>query len=222
MRSVACLAVLCLAIMAVGCDNNLWWEYRDDPYIANLAKKGEHEILRGLNSPNKDQRQMALRIIAAKAGEHRRQGNHVAAEALDDLILRRYVIEKEPVVRACIVRVCAPAVGRGSDAMVLFLRNRIAAGEFPGYAALSLASLAPKGAFTDIEPLTRHPSHDVRYQALIALCILADPQGYDPVNRAWQGMRQGLWPERVDGLSLDEAKSNLEMRARRGFGRPLH
>lgn len=218
---LAFVLAVCIIALIAGCDNNLWWEYRDDPYIANMAKKGEHEVFRNLNSTNKDQRQMALRIVASRAGEQRRLGNHDTAARLDELIIRRYAIEKEPTVRACIVRVCAPAVGR-SEAMVKFLRDRIAAGEFPGYAALSLASLAPRGAYQDIEPLTRHPAPDVRLQAAIALTVLGDPQGFDSVARVWRGMQPPLWPDRIEGMQLAEARTNLEMRARRGFGRPLY
>lgn len=221
-RLPAALAILsCLLTLTPGCDNNLWWEYRDDPYLATMAKKGETEVLRNLNSTNRDQRQMALRIVATQAGEQRRRGNHDAARQLDELILRRYAIEKDPVVRACVVRVCAPAVGR-SEAMVVFLRERIAAGEFPGYAALSLAALAPRGAFSDIEPLTRHPAPEVRLQAAVALTVLGDPQGFEPVAQVWRNMQPGLWPDRIDGVPLAEAKNGLDMRARRGFRRPLY
>lgn len=223
MSRLPCAAALlsCLLALTLGCDNNLWWEYRDDPYLATMAKKGEPEVLRNLNSTNRDQRQMALRIVATQAGEQRRRGNHAAAKQLDDLILRRYAIEKDPVVRACVVRVCAPAVGR-SETMVVFLRERIATGEFPGYAALSLAALAPRGAYSDIEPLTRHPAPEVRLQAAVALTVLADPQGFDSVTQVWRSMQPHLWPDRIDGVALAEAKASLDMRARRGFGRPLY
>lgn len=223
MRRAPALAALALAcfLSLPGCDDNMWLEYHDDPYIVNLAQQGEQEVLRHVNSMNKDERQMALRILANQAAEKRRKGYRADADRLDKIIIRRYFIEKETEVRACIVRICAPASGRGSTEMVTFLRERIAAGEFPGYAALSMASLAPREAFSDIEPLTRHPAHEVRLQAAVALTVLGDPRGYDAVIRVWRNMNGAAWPDRIDGTLLDEARKNLEMRAFRAFGRPL-
>ncbi len=123
--------------------------------------------------------------------------------------------------RACIVRLAAPAVGRGSSAMVRFLRDRIAAGEFPGYAALSLASLGPKNVYADIAPLTRHPAPEVRYQAALALALLGDARGYDAAASVWRSMRSAMWPDRVEGMFVDEARDSLQARATRGFGRAL-
>ncbi len=204
-----------------GCGDAMLWQYRDDPYIAGVAAKGDQEVLRAVNAPSGNERQMALRILADRAGELRRAGRRDEAAAIEEIIIRRYFVEKEPDVRACIVRICASAVGRGSSAMVRFLRDRIAAGEFPGYAAVSLASLGPKGAYEDIAPLTRHPDPEVRLQAATALAALGDPRGYDAVARVWRGMEHSLWPETVDGMSLAEARDGLEARARRGFGKPL-
>lgn len=221
MRRFLLAAAAASSLFLSACDNNLWWQYRDDPYIANLAQKSTPEVFRSVNAPNKDERQMALRVTADRAGEARMQGNTEYAKELEEVITRRYFVEKEQEVRACIVRLCAPAVGRGSSHMVRFLRDRIAAGEFPGYAALSLASLGPKNAILDIEPLTRHPAPEVRLQAATALCVLADPRGYGAVARVWKGMRKSVWPDRIDGVSLEEARASLEARARRGFGRDL-
>lgn len=221
MRRIPPLLAMALCFLAAGCNNNMWWEYRDDPYIANVAKRGDNEIMRNVNASNKDDRQMALRILASRAGEARRQGRRDKAVEYEEIIIRRYFIEKEADVRACIVRICAPAVGRGSTAMVRFLRDRIAAGEFPGYAAQSLASLGPRGTFDDIAPLIRHPAAEVRLQAAIALCVLADPRGYEPVSRVWSEMQSSLWPPRLDGVPLDEARNSLASRGERAFGKPM-
>lgn len=220
MRRAAVLAAAAL-LFAAGCNNNMWWEYRDDPYIANIAKKGDQEVLRSVNASKKEERQMALRILADKAGDLRRQGRREEAADIEEIIIRRYFIEKEQEVRACIVRICAPAVGRGSSAMVRFLRDRIAAGEFPGYAALSLASLGPKDAYADIAPLTRHPAPEVRYQAAMALALLGDARGYEATVRVWRSMQHSLWPDRVEGMPLDEAQASLQARAKRGFNKEL-
>ena len=214
-------AVFACLVLLAGCDNRMWWEYRDDPYMADIAKKGEAEVLRGVNAAKPEERQMALRMLATRASEARREGRPEEAREMETVIIRRYFVEKDQVVRACIVRICATTVGRGSTAMVKFLRERIAAGEFPGYAALSLASLGPRDAFLDIEPLARHPAPEVRYQAAEALAILGDPRGYEPVAKVWRSMQGSLWPDRIDGVPMPDAKRSLELRAMRVFGKPL-
>ncbi|MCD8352355.1 MAG: HEAT repeat domain-containing protein [Planctomycetaceae bacterium] len=214
------VAGLCLLI--AGCGDNMWWEYRDDPYIADLARRGDGDVMRGVNAANKNERMMALRILATRAGEARRNGRRDLAVEMEEVIIRRYRIEKEPEVRACIVSICAPATGRGSTAMVKFLRERIASGEFPGYAALSLAAIGTKHAVLDIEPLTRHPAPEVRLQAANALVVLGDPRGFGAVSKVWSEMQSSLWPPRVEGVPLDEARTGLAARAERAFGRPLN
>lgn len=217
------LAMLCLALClaAAGCGNKVWWEYRDDPYLASLSRRSTPDVLRYVNAPKKNERQMALRIVADRANEARRAGRYQQARELEEVITRRYFLEKEQDVRACIVMLCAPAVGRGSGIMVRFLRDRIAAGEFPGYAALSLATLAPRNAVLDIEPLTRHPAPEVRLQAATALCVLGDPRGFGAVERVWTGMQKSVWPERIDGMTREETRASLEARAKRSFGKQL-
>lgn len=221
-RRLSITACVAFSLALSGCYNDtMWWEYRDDPYIADMAKKGDQEVLRNLNSTKKEHREIALRILAYRAGVAREQGRRESAQEMEAMIIRRYLVEKEQDVRAGIVRICAPAVGRGSSAMVTFLRERIAAGEFPGYAALSLASLGPRNAWEDIDPLTKHPAPEVRLQAAEALVVLRDPRGYETVQRVWSSMKIGAWPDRIDGVPLLEAKSSLEMRANRSFGRSL-
>lgn len=222
MRTAAAIAAFVVVLCCLpGCGDGMRWEYGDDSYASNAAGKGGQEVLRAVNAPRKEDRQMALRVLAEKAGTLRREGRSGEARELEEIIIRRYFIEKEQDVRAGIVRICAPSVGRGSTAMVRFLRDRIAAGEFPGYAALSLASLAPKDVYADIVPLTRHPAPEVRLQAATALAVLGDSRGYDAVAKVWRGMQDSIWPEKVEGMSVAEARRGLEARARRGFGREL-
>lgn len=222
-RPLACIALACACLAATGCRQSyIWWDYRDDPYLVSMADKGEPEILRHLTSAYHDERQVALRLLAYKAALERRNGRPAEADRLEDIIIRRYQVEADNEVRACVVRICAPAAGRGSTKMVGFLRGRIAAGEFPGYAAVSLAYLGPRGAFEDIEPLTRHPAHEVRLQAADALVVLGDPRGLEPTARIWRSMRQPAWPDRIDGVSLEEAREGLARRAERTFGRALY
>lgn len=220
-RRAPAVALLAL-LFAAGCENYMWWDYRDDPYVADLARQGKQEILRAVNSSNHDQRQAALRIVAYRAGDARRRGNEAEADKLEEIIVRRYTIERENEVRACIIKLCAPMVGAGAPRTIAFLRERIAAGEYPGYAAISLATLGSKEAFVDMEPLTRHPAPEIRLQAATALTILGDQRGYEPVCRVWRGMRSPPWPDRVEGAPLAVARNNLERKAERAFGGPLN
>lgn len=215
----AALAALA-ALLAAGCNDHMWWEYRDDPYLAAVSGMDGQEALREVNSLSPERRQMALRVVAYEAGRARRKGDAAKADRLVEIVVRRYSIEKDTSVRACIVALCAPAAGRGSGEMVAFLRGRIAAGEFPGYAAMSLAQLAPRGALEDITPLTRHPAPEIRFQAANALAVLADPGGYEHAVRVWRGMRTPQWPDRLEGVSLQDAKFALETRIERYFGKP--
>ncbi len=215
-RGALVFAALLFAALP-GCEDAAWLQYRDDPYLANIAGKGGSEVLRNINSTSPEQRIMALRVAAGRAGELREQGSVERARDLEEIVIRRYFVEKEDRVRACIVEICAPAMGR-SPAMVRFLRDRIAAGEFPGYAALSLAAMAPRSAYADIDPLTRHPDPGVRYQAATALTVLGDPRGREGVRRVLRGMEPGLWPEDIGGVSRSAGRTGLEERARRAFG----
>ncbi|MDR0362679.1 MAG: hypothetical protein LBJ46_08380 [Planctomycetota bacterium] len=214
------LAILAapLFLLVAGCYDNVWWDYRDDPYLAEMAPGGTAEALRNVNSVYLDTRQVALRTLAEAAGRARAKGNAAEADRLTDAVIRRYRQEKDASVRMCIVLVCAPAVGGGSTPMASFLRERIAAGEFPGYAALSLAHLSPGGAYEDIVPLTRHPSPEVRLQSAVALTILADPRGRDAVARVLWSMRSPEWPDEIAGRALEEAGTSLRQRAERTYG----
>lgn len=211
--------VVCLAL--AGCTENMWWEYRDDPYIADMAKRGDQSMLSNINSPYSDTRQTALRLAATEAAKARREMRHADAERLEGIILRRYAMEKEPAIKLCIIRICAPACGPGSTQMVTFLRGRIAAGEFPGHAALSLATMNHKNAAVDVIPLTRHPAPEVRYQAAVALTLIADPRGIQEVARIIHSMENQPWPAVVDGMSLEDARIALAKRARMTFGQAI-
>jgi hypothetical protein len=213
-RARVAAAAALLVFAAAGCGGAM---LSDSPDGAG----GDPALLRAVNSGRKEERQTALRLLADKAGELRRAGRRREAVEIEQIIIRRYFVEKEQEVRAGIVRLAAPAVGRGSTAMVRFLRDRIAAGEFPGYAALSLASLGPKDAYADIAPLTRHPAPEVRYQAALALTLLGDARGYDAAAMVWRSMRNASWPDMVEGMTLEEARDSLQARAKRGFGREL-
>lgn len=191
-----------------------------DSGLAGMTGQGGDEILRSVNSPDRERRVAALRLAASGADVLRRRGDAAAADELDNVVIRRYFAERDDAVRAVIVRVCAPAAGR-SAAMARFLQGRIAEGEFPGYAALSLAVMAPRSAYPDIEPLTRHPAPDVRLQAATALTVLGDPRGFASVRRVRRGMEPGLWPDESGGVPLAEARAGLEARALRAFGRAL-
>lgn len=209
-------------LLLAGCGDYVWYAYRDDPYLAETGGKAEGEVMRGLNSPSRDERQIAIRLLAQRAAAARSRRDIQTADRIDEVVIRRYTLERDNSVRACVVRLYAPVAGRGSNRVVEFLRGRIAAGEFPGYAALSLAAIRPRSAFQDIEPLTRHPDTAVRYQAAVALTVLGDPRGFDPVARVWRGMTSPPWPGTVEEMDFAVAKTNLERQAARSFGRPLY
>jgi hypothetical protein len=211
------LAAPLFALLA-GCYDNVLWDYRDDPYLAEMARGGVEEALRNANSVYIDTRQIALRTLAEASGRARKAGKTAAADRLADAVIRRYQVEKDPSVRACVVLLCAPAIGRGSTPMVVFLRARIASGEFAGYAAISLAHLAPRNAYRDIVPLTRHPSPGVRLQAATALAVLGDPKGRDAAVRVLWSMREPEWPAEVAGQPLPQAADSLRLRIERVFG----
>ncbi len=202
--------LLCLAALA-GCSGG------DGAPPAGIDGTGGRESVRNINSGDPDQRMAALRAAAGRAGELRARGRVDQARDLEEIVFRRYFVEREQRVRACVVEACAPSMGRSPGA-VRFLRGRIAAGEFPGPAALSLAAMAPRSAFGDIEPLTRHPDPGVRLQAAAALTVLGDRRGREAVVRVLRGMEPGLWPEELGGVSRSAAKADLEARARRAFG----
>ncbi len=223
MKAALCALLAVVIGMALpGCTENMWWEYRDDPYIADMAKRGDQTMLSNINSPYSDTRQTALRLAATEAAKARREQRIADAERLEGIILRRYAMEKELAIRLCIIRICAPACGPGSTQMANFLRSRIAAGEFSGHAALSLAALGHRNAAIDIIPLTRHPAPEVRYQAAVALTIIADPRGISEVARIITSMNNQPWPPVVDGMPLEEARLALAKRARMTFGPAIH
>lgn len=219
MRSALSALLLACALFSAGCEEYMWWEVGDDPYLAAMGEGGSQEMLGNINSVYSDRRQVALRLAAHRAARARQAGDVASAERLEGIIVRRYQIEREPEVRLCIIRICAPACGPGSTAMVRFLRERIAAGDFPGHAALALAELRYRTAFDDILPLTRHPAPEVRYQAATALAVLGDPRGYEAVTRIIYSMTPPAWPEWIEGVELDEARNSLTRKAERAFGR---
>jgi hypothetical protein len=214
-------ACLILAVIVSGCGDSPWRGRHDYPYAAETAERGAGKAVRDLNSRSPAERLAALRLLAYLAGEAGRRGEAEEAARLEEAIIRRYRIEKEAMVRAGIVRIYAPMAGPGDGRMAAFLRERIAAGEYPGYAALSLAALAPPGAFEDIERLTRHPDPEIRFQAAEALTALGDPRGFSSVARVWHGMREPQWPAMMGGTDLAAARGSLAARAGRVFARPL-
>lgn len=214
----ALLACLLFALSAAGCYKHMWWDYRDDPYLAEMSDAGEKEALKNLASVYEDERQIALRVLADMAARARREGRKDDSERIVAIIIGRYQDEKSADVRLCIITICAPVAGIGSPRMVEFLKGLIASGQHPGAAALSLAALRPPGTFESIAPLTRHPAHLARYQAATALTVLGDPRGAEPVRRVLAGMQSPQWPNTLDGVSLQAARESLSSRAARAFG----
>jgi hypothetical protein len=207
-------------LLAPGC-GEVWPERPDNYPAVELAGRELREILREVNSQDPNKRLIALRLVSHQAGLAWRAGRKAEAIELGEAVFRRYAAERNSGIRLCIVLVCGPALGTLGGRTIAFLRNRIAAGEMPGYAALALAFLEPQGVFEDIEPLTRHPEPEIRLQAAEALTTLPDPRGFAAVTRVWENMTSPAWPETIRGVALPEARSALAARAARNFGRPL-
>lgn len=195
-----------------GCGGAPWADSR-------AAGSGVDKAMRNVNSPDAGERISACRFLAAKAGEATRRGDRDEVARLAGTIFRHYYEEKNEAARLCIIRICVPEIGLADGLAAAFLRTRVAAGEFPGHAALVLAALAPPGAFEDLEPLSRHPDPEVRLQAAEALIALMDPRGFAVVNRVWRGMRRPVWPAVVAGVEMEEARDGLAARTARCFGR---
>ena len=211
--------LLAALLLFSGCNRRLRWDYRDDPYLGQYAAMGEAECIRRLDSVYDDDRIVALRVLAEISADYRRKGDVDEAERVVGLILKRYEREPSQAVRRSVVALCLPVCGVGSERTKDFLRGRLAAGEFAGEAALALAALSPEGVFEDLEPLTRHPSADIRYRGAVALTVVGDARGVEGVRRVLLDMESGDgWPKRIDGMSLSEARSGLETRANRAFG----
>jgi HEAT repeat protein len=209
------MSPLFLLIIAAGCESTPWTDSR-------VSGSGVDQAMQNVNSLDTGERISACRFLAARAGEAARRGNRDEAARLAGTVFRRYQAEKDEAVRLSIVRLCAPEIGPADGATAAFLRTRMAAGEFPGHAALALASLAPPNAFEDLEPLSRHPDPEVRLQAAEALIALMDPRGFTVVNRIWRSMRRPVWPAVVAGVELEAARDGLAARTIRCFGRRPH
>ena len=211
--------ILPLLFVFSGCTNTMWWDYRDDPYLAEMANSGEIGALKKINSAYPEDRQLALRILAELSSRARKAGNYQAADRMVDVIINKYHAESNAEVRYSIISLCAPIAGPGSREMLEFLQERIALGEYPGTAAISIAELRPPGAAGIILPLTRHPSHTVRYQAALALIMVADYKTFETVRKIWLSMVAPPWPETLDGMPLREARELMQVKGEQAFRR---
>ena len=198
--------------LLAGCGNAPWADSR-------LVGSGVDKAMRSVNSSDAGERIAACRFLAAKAGEAARRGDRDEAARLSAAVFRYYFTEKDEAARLCVIRICVLEIGSVDETVAAFLRARIAAGEFPGHAALALAALAPPDAFKDLEPLSRHPDPEVRLQAAEALIALMDPRGFAVVNRIWRSMRRPVWPAMIAGVELEAARDGLAARTARCFGR---
>ncbi len=208
-----------LLILVPGCESRMLWSYRDDPYLAEYAKLGEEECLRKLNSVYTDDRRVALRVLAHMAAEYARQGEAARADRLVQYIIEQFGVDKSRKVRCAIVCVCMPECGRGSRRAETFLRRLIAGGEWSVEAAFSLAAISPAQGVSLLEPLTRHPSAQIRYQAAMALTVLGDPGGAGAARRVVMEMRRSGWPRSIGEKSLRAARDCLRRRVERLWGR---
>lgn len=214
-RLLVCLAAaLCLC----GCEERMLLDYRDDPYLAEYAGLDEAALALHLRSIYLDDRKLALRVLAQKSAEARLAGDAAAADRMVERIVEAYEADKNQDVRACVVALCAPVCGKGSERMLIFLRRRIAEGAWTEQAALALAASEGGRAASELLPLLHHPKPEVRYAGAVALTVCGDPSGRAPVAELLASMTPGAaWPYRLNGQSLREARRSLEARAERCF-----
>ena len=202
-------------LVGCGCERRVLWEYRDDPYLQQYAAYSEEQCVRKTKSMYVDDRQLALRSLAERAAELRAAGDVQGAERIVEEIIQRYARDSTPSVQATIIAICAPVCGVGSSRMQMFLRERIAEGEWIEPALLSLAAVGPADRYQMLAPLIEHPSHEVRYHVAMALTTIGDPRAEPLLQDLLAGMDSSLWPASVAGGTLRQARERLAQRSAR-------
>ncbi|MBN2711213.1 MAG: hypothetical protein JXR97_02125 [Planctomycetes bacterium] len=217
-RRLLPLALCFLVAVSGGCESRVLLDYRDTPYLADYDLKDDDFLVRKLKSIYIDDRIIALRVIAERSARAREAGDQVRADLLAQTVLDRYVYDKNAAVKDTVISICAPICGKGSSAVEMFLRERIAEGEWAVPAAFSLASIEPKDAYGLLAPLTEHPSREIRFRAALAMTTIGDPRAHRVVRSVIADMRSGSWPEKVGEYSLGYAVRLLSARADRVWG----
>jgi hypothetical protein len=218
-KSFLPIAFLAAVLLLTGCERRVFWSYRDDPYLHNYAVGGEKICVESLGSLYLDDRQVALRVLAENSARARAAGDVAQADRLLELILRRYKKDRSAEIRSCIISLCLPVCGCGSKEARDFLCQLLAGGAWSEPAAIALASITPEQAFPLLEPMTKHPSPLVRYEAAMALTVLGDERGEAIVRDIIAEMASNTWPQSIHDLPKSLAAATLSARADRAWRR---
>jgi hypothetical protein len=192
-------ALLALA-GASGCKRHCWYEWRDEPYVRKVHRRGERKALQQMRSFWIDDREIGARALAVIAREAREAGDETTARRLAHELMDHYRRERDFETRGVILALCLREAGEGDPQVQAFLKSRLNSGEHPAAAAYSLASLRPPGAFEAIAAAYRRArSHGLRYELLGALWLLGDRRAIPLIEGALAELDRE-WPERVHGM----------------------
>jgi len=209
-RGLAVAAAAALAALAAGgCKRHWFYEWRDEPYVRPIFRKGEAAALAYMDSVWVDDREIGVRALAVHAREARERGDEATARRLARRLMDHYETESCPETRGLILALCLREAGEGDAEVHAFLVARLLAGEHPAAAAQSLAALRPPGAFEAIEgALRRSASFETRYELLEALWLLGEARAVPVLERALAEF-DSAWPERIHHQRRAECRRAL-------------
>ncbi|MFW5856461.1 MAG: hypothetical protein ACOCX4_01170 [Planctomycetota bacterium] len=219
MRGALCAAAV--LVVLVGCQRHAFYEYDDEPYLSARADATPERCRQMLQSPYWDEREIAMRLLATRAREHRMRGEAGEAARLIGLLVSHYrERERDPRLRSVLVGICLRDAGVASPEVVRLLREAMARGETVIDACHTAAALRLPDAYSMVAPFLEHPRPEVRYEAALALTTLGDSRGRAPVLALADRMYAPAWPERLGGMPLAQRREALRARSRRMLGAP--
>lgn len=208
-RLVLAAAAALVALVAGGCKRHWFYEWRDEPYVRPVFRKGEAAALAWMDSVWVDDREIGVRALGVHAREARARGDEATARRLARRLMDHYETESCPETRGLILALCLREAGEGDAEVHAFLVAKLAAGEHPAAAAQSLAALRPPGAFEAIDAaLRRCASFETRYELLEALWLLGDARAVPVLERVLAEF-DSTWPERIHRQPRAECRKAL-------------
>ena len=195
-------------LLAAGCGPALWYEWRDEPYVRPVYRRGASYCLRLLESRFASRREIAARALSVIARERRRAGDDEGARRLARRLMEFYRRQEDERTRAAVAALCLKNCGP-DPALEAFLKERIKRRETPTSAAMTLAAWRTPGAFEVISSLLAD-DHETRYEALMALWLLGDARGVRAFEKALSEIDS--WPERIHHMPKAVYRKNLEER----------
>jgi hypothetical protein len=205
----ALLPCLLVALGAAGCKRRWLYEWRDEPYIRPVFKKGEEKALARMSSMWVDDREIGVRALGALAREARERGDETKARELAGKLMTHYETERNPETRSMILAVCLREAGNGDSTVHAFLKSKLNSGEHPAAAAYCLATLRPPGTFGAISSALNHSEDfELRYELLGALWLLGDARAVPILERELAAVDEH-WPERVHHMKKPDYRKAL-------------